>query len=380
MTELRPTRGVRRDAIARLLLADILAMAEADGILDRLRARSPVPFPELCGDLEAALGYDLAQAKRRRMLGLLLGLLALCGRVQEVQGAWRWSGPDGPSPPDPGRDEAAAAADGEYRFLRGCLGAAPAYLRGGQPALDFDEPSAALWEHFLGCEEFCAGRALLLELMALADDGPGTLLDLCHGPGWGLDAVLRRLPGIRVTALDFTETFRAVAAARAERAGRAGHGVRKPCEITWVGPARWRGFGDPLPFPDGSFQAVFFTCGDPYVPRPLRRQVYADIARVLAPGGKLGILTRSSPDARPRRRAPSWRGILALAHDFAESVCRGWEGFAPAGETAEAFAGAGLSGAVPPADGMSVLDGSLWVLRKPAAEEAARIPDAGSRA
>jgi SAM-dependent methyltransferase len=348
-----------RDAVARLLLRDILAMAEKEGILDQLRRRSPVAFPDLCAGLEADLGYALGQGNRRRMLRLLLALLAECGWVEEGADTWRWRGagdlPAGAAAADPG-----PPADGQYRFFRRCVASAPAYLRGGQPAVLFDGASAALWGQFLGCEEFCTGRSLLLDVMAVPNEGRIALLDLCHGPGWGVAAVRRQLPAVRITAVDFTQAFAPAARARAARAGLDG-GIGAP--VQWVGPERWPGFGHPLPFPAGAFHAVFFSCGDPYIPRGRRRQVYAEMARVLAPGGTLGVLTRSCPGVGPRRRSPSWPAVLTLGHDFAESVCAGWEGFTPARDLAEVFAAAGFSGALP-AGGMSLLDGSLWVLRK----------------
>ena len=134
--------------------------------------------------------------------------------------------------------------------------------------------------------------------------------------------------------------------------------------IVWVGPDRWAGFGRPLPFVDAGFDAVLFTCGDPYIPAGRRGDVYRDIARVLTPGGKLGVLPRCRPDADARYVASFWLRISALAHDFAESVCEGWEGFSDAGENARLFSDAGFQGGTEGPGGMSFLDSSLWVLRK----------------
>jgi SAM-dependent methyltransferase len=359
----RGLRAIPREATARLILADILRMAEADGILACLARHVPVSFGDLCGCLAKELGYMPAVGNRSRMLAALLALLEHGGLAREAAGVWRWERRSGP-PAAAARGDDLAAADAQYRFFRCCVESAPAYLRGGRPAVLFDESSASLWEQFLGCREFCAGRSLLLDLMGIPDDGRIALLDLCHGPGWGVDAVLRRLPKVRVTAIDFTEAFLGVAQQRADHArNESGSAALPAAPVAWVGPEAWKGFGDRLPFPDAAFHAVFFSCGDPYIPRRLRKEVYAEIARVLVPGGKLGVLTRSRPEARDGR-VPSWPAVLALAHDFAESVCDGWEGFTPAGETADTFAAAGFAGAVPPKDRMSVLDGALWVLRK----------------
>jgi SAM-dependent methyltransferase len=363
-------RDIRRGPVARRLLADILDLAEREGILERIRRLSPLTAERLCGVLRSDLGYVPEQGNRRRMIALLLGLLAECGRVKEAGGAWHWRGEDTVSAAGDAAgipaDRPSVETDGQYLFFRECLRSVPAYLRGGPAALQFDRRSAGTWERFLGCAEFRSCRAALLALMALEARPAPRVLDLCHGPGWGVEAVVRRFPAARVTALDFTDAFHRTARARADLAQAlhrdAGHPVTP---IVWVGPDRWGGFGRPLPFADGEFDAVLFTCGDPYIPAGRRGDVYRDIARVLTPDGKLGILTRCRPDADAHHVASFWLRISALAHDFAESVCAGWEGFSDAEENARLFADAGFrGGAEGRPDAMSFLDSSLWVLRK----------------
>ena len=150
-------------------------------------------------------------------------------------------------------------------------------------------------------------------------------LDLCHGPRWGLEAAISRFPAIRVTAVDFTDVFHDTARARAESAqasnrdrGHAGY----PHRLGGTGWSR-SGFGDPLPFPDGAFDAIFFTCGEPYIPRHLRGAVYRELGRLLASGGRLGVLTRSHPDDGGQHVPSFWLRVSALARDFAEKRVRG---------------------------------------------------------
>ncbi len=363
-------REMQRGAVARLLLADILGLAEREGILERIRRRSPLRFDGLCASLHAELGYSLEAGNRRRMLALLLDLLAECGRVKEAGGVWHWCGDDAVPPAECGSGgdpsgDADAAGDDQYLFFRECVTSAPAYLRGGAAAVRFDQRNADAWERFLGCTEFRSCRALLLVLMEIEAEPAPRVLDLCHGPGWGLDAILRRFPAARVTALDFTDVFRRNAEARAALAqDRNRQDGRPAVPIAWVGPDRWAGFGRPLPFADGAFDAVLFTCGDPYIPAGRRGDVYRDIARVLTPGGRLGVLTRCRPDAAGRRVASFWLRVFAMAHDFAESVCEGWAGFSDAEANARMFADAGFQGRADPPGTMSFLDSSLWVLRK----------------
>jgi SAM-dependent methyltransferase len=362
-------REIHGGAVAKRLLADILRWAERDGVLERMRRLSYFTEADLCHALQFDLGYALGMGNRQRMIRLLLRLFRECGWVREVEGSWVWSpegsaqnsGADRETPPT----DAQSAREAQYGFFRRCLESVPSYLRGGSSSVLFDQTHAGAWDTFLGCAEFQICRSLLLDLMGIEHPPLCRFLDLCHGPGWGLEAAISRFPAIRVTAVDFTDVFRDTARTRAEGA-QAGNRERgyAAVPITWVGPERWNGFGDPLPFPDGAFDAIFFTCGDPYIPRRLRGAMYCELGRLLAPGGRLGVLTRSYPDDG-RRHVPSfWLRVSALVHDFTESVCAGWEGFSEAEETIRAFVDAGLQGSANRAGDMSLLDSSLWVVKK----------------
>jgi len=370
----RTLREIQRGRVARLLLADILDLAEREGLLERIRTLSPVSYEDLCTALRSELGYALDKGNRRRMISLLLSLLAECGLVRDAGGVWHWRGDD--SIPAAGSEfranangDTSAKADDQYLFFRECLTSVPAYLRGGDAAVQFDEWHIGAWDRFLGCSEFRSCRVLLLMLMGIETHQAPRVLDLCHGPGWGLEAVIRRFPATRVTALDFTDAFRPIARARAELAqGRNRQCGQPVVPVLWRGPDCWKGFGCPLPFSDSSFEAVFFTCGDPYIPAGLRRDVYREVARVLTPGGRLGVLTRCRPDAGAQCVASFWLRISALAHDFAESVCEGWVGFSDAEENTRMFSAAGFQGGTGAPRTMSFLDSSLWVLRKAVAD------------
>ena len=364
-------REIRHGAVARLLLAEILQLAEREGILERMWRRSPFSCEELCQALHTELGYALAKGNRQRMICLLLDLLSECGWLREEEGVWLWNREnspallesDGPIFSTGGTPE--TSADDQYLFLRDCLLSVPAYLLGGGPSVRFDEKSSVAWERFLGCREFQVCRSLLLELMGIENHHSFRLLDLCHGPGWDLQAAISGFPAIQITALDFTEAFFDKARERAGRAQARMRGSGQPASsITWVGPDRWKGFGNSFPFPDGSFEAVLFSCGDPYVARSLRGALYGEISRVLVREGTLGILTRCYPDAEARDVPSFWLRISALAHDFAESVCEGWEGFSEAEENIRVFSDAGFQGAVTHLGTMNLLESSLWVLKK----------------
>jgi SAM-dependent methyltransferase len=370
----RTLRQVRRGPVARRLLADIRGLAEREGIHALAQRLSPVTLEDLCEALQTELGYALTAGNRRRMVGLLLDLFAECGWAKASGGRWEWCAgramPLDPSGPDGGAATGdPPGEDDQYPFFETCLASVPAYLRGAAAAVQFDGRSAASWERFLGCEEFRTCRSVLLELMGVERRTARCVLDLCHGPGWGLEALVCRSPASRITAVDFTDAFCEMARARVDRAQARNRQRGQPAEpVVWVGPDRWRGFGHRLPFADGSFDAVLFACGDPYIPASLRKDTYREVARVLRPGGCLGVLTRCRPDAEARHVASFWLRIAALAHDFAESVCLGWEGFAGAEENARVFSEAGFLGGTGSSDTMSFLDASLWVLRKAAAD------------
>ena len=371
----RILRKIQGGAVARALLAETLELADREGILTRVQRLSPFSLPVLCRVLQAELGYNCGAGNRQRMIGLLLCLLAEYGWVRGTEGAWHWAR-DGARPAAEGEalgklpEDAAARTDDQYLFLRKCLEAVPHYLRGERPAVTFDDRHAGAWESFLGCQEFRVCRALLLELMGVEDRPTFGVLDLCHGPGWGLEAAISQFPSIAVTALDFTSAFRSRACARVEAAQARNRLLGRPVTpVAWVGPERWKGFGHPLPFLDSSFEAVLFTCGDPYVPPSLRPAFYGEIARVLAPTGRLGILTRCSPDAARRYVRSCWLRMAALVHDFAESVCEGWEGFPGAEEHMGTLSEAGFQGGISPGSAMSVLESSLWVLKKRHADD-----------
>jgi hypothetical protein len=92
--------------------------------------------------------------------------------------------------------------------------------------------------------------------------------------------------------------------------------------------------------------------------------VYREVGRILVPEGRLGILTRCCPDPGGRSVRSYWLRIAALAHDFVESVCEGWEGFSDAEENVGVFSEVGFAGGLPVSGNMSLLESCLWVVRR----------------
>ncbi|ADJ42576.1 arsenite S-adenosylmethyltransferase [Amycolatopsis mediterranei S699] len=112
--------------------------------------------------------------------------------------------------------------------------------------------------------------------LAVADLHPGeTVLDL--GSGGGLDVLLsaRRVgPTGRAIGLDMTDEMLTLARRHAEQAG--------------VTNAEFiKGTIEQIPLPDASVDVVISNCVIALSPN--KRAVFAEIARVLRPGGRLGI-------------------------------------------------------------------------------------------
>ena len=359
--------------VTRFLLPEILELASKEGIIQRIMNLSPFSFDDFCTALQKDLGYVIPMGNRRRMIAVFLDILNELGLCVREEGMWRWVSRGGRNPAITevivgSHESGVPVDDGQLFFFRECLRHLPAYLRGGPESIGFDEKSVTAWDRFLGCAEFRSCRKLLLELMEVENRKTFRLLDLCHGPGWGIAEAVSLYPEVRLTAIDFTDAFSQAARGRVRKAaGMNREASHEDSGIRWIGPRQWSGFGCPLPFGDGEFDAVLFSGGDPYIPRTLRKAVYEEVARVLAPGGSLGILTRGYPDPG-RQYVPSYQmRITALVHDFSESVCEGWEGFSDPEENVRMFKDIGFleGGAV--SGGMSFLESSLWVLRKGAA-------------
>ena len=111
------------------------------------------------------------------------------------------------------------------------------------------------------------------------------ILDVATGTGLVAFALAAR--GAEVVGLDQSEDMLAGARARQARAGSAG-------QVSFV-----RGEAEQLPFPDGSFDALTFTYLLRYVDDP--QATLAELARVLRPGGRIGMVEFGVPPPGPLR-------------------------------------------------------------------------------
>jgi demethylmenaquinone methyltransferase/2-methoxy-6-polyprenyl-1,4-benzoquinol methylase len=129
---------------------------------------------------------------------------------------------------------------------------------------------------------------------------PGSrVLDLCCGTGD--QALALRRPGVEIVAADFCLPMLALAAPKFRAASRtAGRTTGGPAGGIRAGvPATLNADALALPFPDRSFHAATVSFGLRNV-ADLDRAL-AELARVLHPGGELGVLEFTVPAWHPLR-------------------------------------------------------------------------------
>ncbi|MCW6004652.1 class I SAM-dependent methyltransferase [Micromonospora sp. CPCC 205371] len=159
------------------------------------------------------------------------------------------------------------AADRTDRWLRGWESMMDAYLpgRGDMMMVALQAVEAAL------------GRP------------PSTVLDVGGGPGTTARALLRRWPGSRVTVLDLDPVLLHLATRGAPGA------VVRPADL---GTARW------CLDAGGPYELALAVMTLHYFPEGRVRQLYAQIRRLLRPGGVLLVadaMPQPSPRVRPER-------------------------------------------------------------------------------
>lgn len=351
--------------VPRELTAMLIAFSRDEGIIGIMKSMKTFTSGALLSRLSSDLGYRLDVPVKVRMVSTLCDFLLECGYLSRAgDGSYTFSactplGALTEAELTLGPEEKAILErhfNGQMLFFSTCLSEAGGYLRGKVSPFTFSRRWESLWDGFLGNYEFRTLRSILLRLMDMRNDRDFMVLDLCYGLGHGVEGIIEHMPGLSVTALDFSGAYKKAAADRIKR--------YRPENRVDIFEGAWKGFGDPLPLPDSSIDAIHFTCADPYIPEALREGVYRDIYRVLKKGGTLGVLAWSYPDRAKTVVSNQWVRRQILAHDFIESVCAGWHGFYGIEETARMFERIGFmpKQGVVPLD--SNLSSALWVMVK----------------
>ncbi len=373
---------LRLHLVPKVMTARLIRFAEDEGVLEIIRKMRGFTLDALCRELELKLGFCFNSPVKRRMVATLLDFLEECGLVFRVDDS-SYSAPKAEALDKVdltlSRDEERMLGDiftAQVDFFTGCIDEAGSFFRGDSSPYGFSRALEPFWDSFLGNYEFKTMRALLLKLMGLEDRPDFGVLDLCAGLGYGVEEILTACPSVKVTAIDFNNVYRETALARIDAMGR----VEKVCVavsdgrtlsrgrgllgVEWA-TGRWGGFGHPLPFEDATYDAVYFTCADPYIPPALRAGVYGEIYRLLKPGGVLGVLTWSYPDRERRTVTDPWIRRQILVHDFAESVCDGWHGFHDPEDTKRMFSEVGFKANDVFSTIDSTLGSALWIMNRP---------------
>ena len=180
----------------------------------------------------------------------------------------------------------------------GCCGPTPVALEPGLGSQVYDEAERDLLPQAAVAASLGCGNPT-----AVADLAPGeTVLDL--GSGGGIDVLLsaRRVgPAGFVYGLDMTEQMLELAQRNAEAAGVA--------NVEFL-----HGQIEAVPLPDASVDVVISNCVINLSPD--KPSVLAEAARVLVPGGRLGISDIVAAEGlTPAQRAErgSWAGCIAGA-------------------------------------------------------------------
>jgi SAM-dependent methyltransferase len=144
----------------------------------------------------------------------------------------------------------------------------------------------AIWDHgWKGRRQPASEFARRSIAQATGTLGEGPLAVVEFGCGTGADACLFARRGHNVTALDFSSSAIALTS-------QAACDARLP-NLT---PRQLDYSRLPLPFPDGSFDLAYSHLGLHYFPDALTTALFAEIRRILRPGGFFAIRCKSVAD------------------------------------------------------------------------------------
>ena len=362
---------LNRFIVPRYITGELISFAEEEGILKILSELKSFSLDEINRTLEARKEYRLDEPVRKKMMADIISLLYECGYLNRNGNIYSSSGGaygelrDELGLTDEERTILSDCFHSQTSFIKKCLDYAPEFLRGSPPLYSFDGDSLDIWDSFLGNIEFSFARQLLLLNLKIKNISDFKFLDIGYGPGHGIISARELYPAIDITAVDFAGSFTSLVKEKTDavlQSEKLKDNIAMPVKL--IANSAWNGFGHPLPFPDDSFDAVFFTCADPYIAPDLREYVYGEIYRILRRGGSLGILTRAYPDAEFKYVKNHWTRRAVYCHDFAESVCEGWHGFYDVEESFRLFRKIGFSKNKNTAGEICMLDSAIWRLDK----------------
>ncbi len=355
--------------VPKRLINKILKILEKEGFFKLINDLGSFTLDSLYSRAEESLGFTLNDPVRKRMVLDLLNILIATGYVEKSDEEYCLKNGKEINLHEvdlEDTDKFIQLFESEISFYSSCIEHAINFLQGASPLYSFDTECGDAWEKFLGNYEFSVARKIILQSLNIEDRQSFKILDLCYGRGHGLELICKLYPRTNVTAIDFTNVFEKNAKEKIEKVQRnhISRGI-KVGPVKWICSKEWKDFRESLPFDDKTFDVVFFACGDPYIPKDQRKNVYKDIFRILKPGGGLGLITRCYPDPECKHITNKWVKIAIYIHNLAEGVCKNWQGFYGMEETMQIFTQLGFLPRYPIFKQFSILDYALWGLEKP---------------
>ncbi|HEY0554264.1 MAG TPA: class I SAM-dependent methyltransferase [Thermoanaerobaculia bacterium] len=154
-------------------------------------------------------------------------------------------------------------------------------------------------------------------LGVIPDPGEGLLVDLCCGEGLLSRALLERFPRARVIAMDLSPAMLEQA-----RAALAGHGDRFATRVFDLADRSWRTFPEPV-------HAFVSSLAIHHLDGAGKRQLFADLAAALIPGGALVIADLVEPATAAARElaARAWDDAVRRRSQELAGDLGPWEKF-----------------------------------------------------
>tara|TARA_B100000315_G_scaffold244804_1_gene269950 strand:+ start:48 stop:1184 length:1137 start_codon:yes stop_codon:yes gene_type:complete len=360
---------LRHFVVPKLLVKKILIILEEEGFIRLISDLGSFSLDSLYSKAEKNLGFALNDPVRKRMVLNLLNILITTGYVERDGEKYCLKNGRGINLHKVDLDDTDKFKhlfESEISFYSSCIEYINNFLKGASPLYSFNTDCGEIWEKFLGNYEFSVARKILLQSLRIEDKPSFEVLDLCYGRGHDLELICKLYPRTKVTAIDFTDVFEKNAKEKVEAVQKKHFsGGIEVHPVKWICSNEWKGFGEKFPFEDKTFNIVFFACGDPYIPRHQRENVYKEIYRILKPSGGLGLITRCYSDPECKHVTNKWAKIAIYVHDLAEGVCENWQGFYGVEETMQIFTQLGFLPRSPVFKHFSILDHALWGLERP---------------
>lgn len=264
---LRGRLGATRDGQAAIRL-NLVAAGLATGVLDAL-ATAPATTTDLA-TATAAVDVDL--------LAAFLRVLAAAGVIEgDGHGPWRLTGHGRATVGD---DLVRASCEAFTGFHTGLYRDLPGQLAGGPGRRDVVEQGGVIARVSAAFDPFVDH----LLVAVVRQQQPRRVLDIGCGAGLQLATMLQTAPGATGVGIDSDADAVKLATSTLEQRGLAGRATVVEADVRTAAGDRTGPLAEPA-------DLALLANAVYYVPRPERPALFRAIARLLAPGGQLVVVT-----------------------------------------------------------------------------------------